>query len=438
MSKWAVRKEVRSAIIDGYYAQVRRMSVPGMRRRVYFWAVVSPRGVVKKQGSVARKDAGDKRTYYEIAMGEAERCAQALGGKARKNPAFGKDYWTPAKRMKAARAARAAIEKTAAGGIRPSLKAPKLKKTARENAGFARVRRIMLGQVPSVRTVGILTAENPQAKELSAKQNRERNQRLVRGLREMGYGPIPLKGMYGIKETSFLVPNMTRKDTTGAGIDFDQESVIWASRRGEGKNAYMVWQFIKGDKTVQTRDVSLSGRDIQYRRDYFSEKKGRKFSIPFFDEKYAAKRYYRKALDQKKRQLAGRKPSWRKNSPSDGGVIQGPWKSKLRCAECGERPPHKGKDPRGRQAKLCKPCEDMFVEYARLDEELEERRKREARNRKAKIRRSKIKLVPKPRKNASYRPMLKAVGKRSNPGIANEIKAEIAACKRIERAMKKK
>ena len=417
MSKWAVRKEVRSAIIDGYYAQVRRMSVPGMRRRVYFWAVVSPRGVVKKQGSVARKDAGDKRTYYEIAMGEAERCAQALGGKARKNPAFGKDYWTPAKRMKAARAARAAIEKTAAGGIRPSLKAPKLKKTARENAGFARVRRIMLGQVPSVRTVGILTAENPQAKELSAKQNRERNQRLVRGLREMGYGPIPLKGMYGIKETSFLVPNMTRKDTTGAGIDFDQESVIWASRRGEGKNAYMVWQFIKGDKTVQTRDVSLSGRDIQYRRDYFSEKKGRKFSIPFFDEKYAAKRYYRKALDQKKRQLAGRKPSWRKNSSHDYIYHYGP--------DIKEGFSGSGNKIYTVQAAIERPIGSR-VQY--INEIFST--KAEAQNW--------IKYAMEPRNNASYRPMLKAVGKRSNPGIANEIKAEIAACKRIERAMKKK
>ena len=202
----------------------------------------------------------------------------------RKNPAFSASYWTPAERMKAARAARAAIEKTAKGGIRPS---------ARKNSGFARVRRIMMGQVPSINTVGILTAENPQAKKLSAKQNRARSQRLVRGLREMGYGPIPLKGMYGIKETSYLVPNITRKDTTDAGKAFDQESVIWASRKRTGRKTYMNWQFIKGNKTIQTRDLSMSGTDVQGRKDFFSEKKGRKFAIPFFDERFEPRKFHR-------------------------------------------------------------------------------------------------------------------------------------------------
>ena len=85
---WTARKEVRSAIIGKCYAQVRRMAVPGMSRRVYFWAVVSKQGTVKKQGSVAKKQAGDRRTYYQIAMEEAEKCALSLSGK-RKNPSSG-------------------------------------------------------------------------------------------------------------------------------------------------------------------------------------------------------------------------------------------------------------------------------------------------------------------------------------------------------------
>ena len=619
---WTARKEVRSAIIGKCYAQVRRMAVPGMSRRVYFWAVVSKRGTVKKQGSVAKKKAGDRRTYYQIAMEEAEKCALSLSGK-RKNPAFSATYWTPSERMKAARAARAAIEKTTKGGIRPSAKKarpnssrkkpffpdvavrdyslylgsmiidgqkydlgvyeepprtrtspislyasysiaygpedneyisgymfalrppiydrkndryvdnqgriltgyrtrkelfepnptrmkvkietinryldyleslpassltwsqkkilelnkdehndlryvpvseraralsylttdlaakgkkrPSARKNAakmvkvfdgdyegvvevpadsirwfptvgmtrnkrlkvgptrwkkaknagymetsyeekwradrraqadidggaygpyrgefpttdggdpRTNAGFARVRRIMMGQVPSIKTVGILTAENPQAKKLSAKQNRVRNQRLVRGLREMGYGPIPLKGMYGIKETSYLVPNITRKDTTDAGKAFDQESVIWASRKRSGRNAYMNWQFIKGNKTIQTRDLSMSGRDIQGREDFFSEKKGRKFAIPFYDERFEPRKFHRERIAQLKRIAAKRKNPTR----------------------------------------------------------------------------------------ASYKPMVKVVGERSNPGLTMSeiklaIKAEKAAVKKIDQKMKKR
>jgi hypothetical protein len=93
--------------------------------------------------------------------------------------------------------------------------------------------------------------------------------------------------MYGMDEDSYLVPNITRKDTVEVGLMFDQESVIWASRVGDGRNKRMVWQFIEGTRTMITRDVSLSGKDIQSRKDYYSIVRGRKFLIPFFDEKYS-------------------------------------------------------------------------------------------------------------------------------------------------------
>ena len=177
----------------------------------------------------------------------------------------------------------------------------------------------------------------------------------MRGLREMGYGPIPLKGMYGIKETSYLVPNITRKDTTDAGKAFDQESVIWASRKRTGRKTYMNWQFIKGNKTIQTRDLSMSGRDVQGRKDFFSEKKGRKFAIPFFDQRFEPRKFHRDRIAQLKRIAAKRKNPTR----------------------------------------------------------------------------------------ASYKPMVKVVGERSNPGLTMSeiklaIKAEKAAVKKIEQKMKKR
>ena len=432
MIDWTKRKEVRSAIVGKHYVQIRRMSIPGMSPKVYFWAVVSDRGVVKQEGSVSRKPTGDKRTYYEIAMGEAVECALELSDR-RKNPAFGRSYWTPAKRMKAARSARKAIEDTAVAGARPSARknagyssvpvavggyssvtdeygnaitndlihqgytpmkgmegpftmngyvayydrkegeyynrksdiyysalgidvtkpqgtrknplvisdsqlirnhakelvrlnnemmsigvlskaakkrlqkryeeailemgdvqsiTPANKRSfkslskARNNPSFARVRRMMMGQVPSIRTIGIMTAHNPQGKRLAASKNNARNKTLVRTLRGMGYGPIPVKGMYGMEEDSFVIPNITRKDTAALGREFDQQSVIWASRQGDGRNKRMVWQYIEKDKTINTRDVSLSGKDIQSRKDYFSIVKGRKFVIPFFEARY--------------------------------------------------------------------------------------------------------------------------------------------------------
>jgi hypothetical protein len=43
---------------------------------------------------------------------------------------------------------------------------------------------------------------------------------------------------------------------------------------------------MEGSSTIQTRDVSMGGTDVQGREDYYSEKKGRKFIIPFFDPEY--------------------------------------------------------------------------------------------------------------------------------------------------------
>ena len=43
---------------------------------------------------------------------------------------------------------------------------------------------------------------------------------------------------------------------------------------------------MEGMNTVQTREVSLGGTDVQAKKDYYSEKDGRKFVIPFFDDEY--------------------------------------------------------------------------------------------------------------------------------------------------------
>lgn len=175
----------------------------------------------------------------------------------------------------------------------------------RDNPSFSRVRQIMMGQVPSIRTVGIFTAQNPRATKLPPKWNKALNKKLMAWLRERGYGPIPIGGMYGMEEDSYLVPNITREDTVEVGLIFDQESVIWASRVGTGRQKRMVWQFIEGTRTVITRDVSLSGKDIQSRKDYYSIVRGRKFLIPFFDEKYSVSAR-RKAAAAKKRRASNR------------------------------------------------------------------------------------------------------------------------------------
>ena len=153
-------------------------------------------------------------------------------------------------------------------------------------SGFNRIRNILLGKVASVNTVGFMTAENPMAQKLSSADNRKLNKELMSWLRDRGYGPIRIRGQFGNKERSLIIPNITRQDITEAGKYFNQESVIWGEKTADSQ---FVFEYIEGDVTVQKRDVALFDDDVQAREDFYSQERqssARKFYIPFFDDQY--------------------------------------------------------------------------------------------------------------------------------------------------------
>jgi hypothetical protein len=153
-------------------------------------------------------------------------------------------------------------------------------------SGFNRIKNILQGSVASVYTVGFMTGWNPQAQQLARKDNRDLNKALMAWMRERGYGPIRIRGKFGNKERSMIIPNITREDMVEAGIYFDQESVIWGAKTGEDK---FIFEYIEGNETKQRRDVVLFDDEVQAREDFYSQERqsaGRKFFIPFFDEQY--------------------------------------------------------------------------------------------------------------------------------------------------------
>ena len=153
-------------------------------------------------------------------------------------------------------------------------------------SGFNRIKNILQGNVASVSTVGFMTAENPMAKKMSSRENRELNKELMDWMRERGYGPIRIRGQFGNKERSLMIPNITRNDITEAGKYFNQESVIWGEKTDENQ---FVFEYIEGDNTIQRRDVALFGDEVQARDDFYSQERqsaARKFYIPFFDDQY--------------------------------------------------------------------------------------------------------------------------------------------------------
>ena len=159
------------------------------------------------------------------------------------------------------------------------------KKNLIKEAGFARVRQIMLGQVPSVDAVGILTAENPNAQPLSPAENNALMKDLKSSLQTMQIGYTDIGGSFGSPEKSVFIMNISRDDATMLGEKFGQEAVIWGQKmRQKADEPFFRFEYIEGYDTIQTRDVSMGGTDIQSKEDYYSEKEGRKFIIPFFDD----------------------------------------------------------------------------------------------------------------------------------------------------------
>lgn len=176
-------------------------------------------------------------------------------------------------------------------------------------SSFPRIMNMLRGDVPSVDTVAILTAENPMGQKASNKENNARMRRLKQMLKSGFLHSIPLqggevniKGKYGSVENSVLVPHISRERAIQMAAHFEQETVIWGEKeQAPNGESFIRFEWIEantpqGEKpqvedyeTLQTRDVVISGQGVQDEEDMYSFFKGRKWVIPFFgpDAAYA-------------------------------------------------------------------------------------------------------------------------------------------------------
>jgi hypothetical protein len=154
-----------------------------------------------------------------------------------------------------------------------------------DESGFPRVANIMRGNVPSVKTLTFITGENPKGIQATPEYNKDANARLqsILGTGQWGYEKI--RGKYGNVENTFLVRNMKKDDALMYGKSFNQDSVIFGNYFQEGGHYGMLFQMIStqpetfGD-VMGERKVFINRGDES---DFYSEVKGRRFQIPFFD-----------------------------------------------------------------------------------------------------------------------------------------------------------
>jgi len=156
---------------------------------------------------------------------------------------------------------------------------------------YSRVAQIMRGIVPSIRTVGIVTAENPMGQPLGDKENKALNDQLEGELRRGNFfGYHRVTGKYNVIEHPFLIPNIQRDDLLKLGTAFKQKAVIYGeSNRPQSGYAKMSFEYW-GDRESEAEPFKKSSeRDVFVSVDpkvdnFYTEVRGRKFVIPFFDD----------------------------------------------------------------------------------------------------------------------------------------------------------
>ncbi len=156
---------------------------------------------------------------------------------------------------------------------------------------FSKTMRTMRGLEPNIETVAIISPENPCGEGLSDEENKIRSKEFIRYLRDAAFSYRKIKGKYGVPENSYIVNNITKKDALQIGGDFEQDTIIFGFKNPEKEG--MTFQMITSYKCSEDSSVGevIAERDVfqtleKGAEDYYSEVKGRKFIIPFFDDDY--------------------------------------------------------------------------------------------------------------------------------------------------------
>jgi hypothetical protein len=118
--------------------------------------------------------------------------------------------------------------------IRETIKETKMNLVeAQMNANFAQVLDVLRGNT-SVRTVGIMSGQNPMATAISARRNTELNQQLKSRLDSMNLDYKTVGGIFEkIKERSVIIMNPTMRQMEELNAEFRQWGFVYGKRIGD-------------------------------------------------------------------------------------------------------------------------------------------------------------------------------------------------------------
>lgn len=156
---------------------------------------------------------------------------------------------------------------------------------------FSKTMRTMRGLEPNIETVAIISPENPCGRALSVEENSLRLKDFISYLRRGAFSYRKIKGKYGATENSFIINNITRTDALQIGKHFKQDTIIFGFKNPTktGMTFQMIVSYpcsvnkIVGEVVAERVVFQAVDKTAE---DYYSQIKGRKFIIPFFDDDY--------------------------------------------------------------------------------------------------------------------------------------------------------
>jgi hypothetical protein len=229
-----------------------------------------------------------------------------------------------------------------------------------EEAKYSKTATAMIGLRPFIKTIAILTAENPQAIPMSKEFNSEANAKLVDDLRALKLGFKKIKGSYSereeddkspiVEENSFIVNNISMESAIKLGTKYKQESIIYAETGNVAKDGSIAMTFrligTDKDKPEDYRKNIATPQNVFINRDneeeFYSRIGNRKFMIPFFgvteylvdkDGKYELDKdgkygIYKDESDQDRKRIEKRQINYQ-DSKWEGGAVSPPVKTNV-------------------------------------------------------------------------------------------------------------
>lgn len=135
-----------------------------------------------------------------------------------------------------------------------------------------------------VRTMAIISAENPMGTIMNKEYNQQAKEELERQLTIGNYRFFKVKGNYDGIENSLMVYNISIEDTLYLCYKYNQESVIFVDMQNDGEVSYQYWQGNDNHSPLKLQHEEHEIVDATDDDNYYTQiSKHFKFRIPFFE-----------------------------------------------------------------------------------------------------------------------------------------------------------